>query len=355
MKHTVVTAFTLLAACLAFPLVASGGLFGASALGEVAVPVSGRSASLREDALREGLGEVLVRMTGLPVATQVPGGDVLLARPTRWLEQYGYADGDQGLLLRATFNTDALSSELARAGAPLWGETRPAALLWLVNESGAIVAREDESALVDGLRDRADYRGMPLRLPELDDEDRERIVAADIRGRFDRQISEASARYQAGLVLTGVVYPGARPSLRWRLLQDGQQVHEGTLDGADSDDAARLVAGLVDVVADHVAALYSVVLGEDASLVLRIEALPDVRAHEQARAHVVGLAGMQSVRLTRLTGDSAEFNLAFSGSPLQLERLLRLHPSLANCEELLAVEAEMQVGVLRVCWRGDDG
>ena len=354
MKHTVVPLLLVLMAGLCSASSGAGeALFGAGSLGEVEAPVSGRSAALREDALREGLSEVLVRMTGLPVASEVPGNEALLARPTRWLEQYGYADAERGLLLRATFNTDALSSELARAGAPLWGETRPTALLWLVNEAGSIVGRETESPFVDVLRDRAAYRGMPMRLPELDDEDREQIVAADIRGRFDRQITEASARYQSGLILTAVIYPGARPTLRWRLLHDGEQVREGTLEGSERDDAERLVAALVDLSADHVAGLYSVVLGEDASVVLRVEALPHVRAHEQARAHVAGLAGMQSVNLVRLTGDAAEFNLAFSGSPLQLERLLRLHPSLRPCEDVLGAEA--QVGVLRVCWRDSDG
>lgn len=320
-------------------------------LGMVSTPVGNRSEDARGEALQAGLEEVLVRITGrLDIAGQ-DGAAALLEEPGRWLEQYGYAESEDGLVLESRYNVAGLSAELARAGHPLWGETRPVVLVWLVDKQGDIVARDDQQGLRQAVARQAEYRGLPLDWPLMDGEDREAIVAADIRGRFDRQLAEASARYSAALQVTGVIYDGNPATLRWRILQDQETLAEERLtdDSGAEEDLGR---ALVDAVADHLAGIYAVEIGDGTGLVLRVEQIGSLAAYDSVRRHVVGLAGMQEVHLLGLNGTQADFELAFSGPPLQLERLLHLHGSLGPCEEM--AKEQQNSGVLRVCWSTDD-
>ena len=339
---------------VASPVVASGSaVVVVDDLGKVSGPVGNRSEEARGEALREGLEEVLVRITGNRDVAELSLAQELLRRPRQWLEQYGYVEGDEGLLLEARYNVSGLSEQLARGGEALWGETRPVVLLWLVDESGSIVAEEGESELREVASRRARHRGLPLVWPRMDEQDRASIVAADIRGRFDRQLNEASRRYPAGLIVTAVVYPGTRPSVRWRLLHDQQSLKEGTLEVAAGQATRELMVELLDLVADHVASIYAVVMGDGTGLTLTVDQLDSLAAYDSVSRHVGGLAGMQSMRLLGLQGGRAEFELEFSGPPLQLERLLHLHGSLGPCEQLIGEEPAADAG-MRVCWSADE-
>ncbi|MBZ2188302.1 DUF2066 domain-containing protein [Alcanivorax sp. JB21] len=319
-------------------------------LNAVEVAVADRSTAARNAALREGLEQILVRITGQRSPGSVPGAEALLSQPGTWVEQFSYSTRGDNLRLHARFDLRGISEQLASAGAPVWGRSRPTVLVWVAADRGDILSRESSTSLAGSLQRQAAFRGLPLRLPEMDAEDRSRISAADVRGRFDRQIQNASQRYDAPLVVSAVYYSSGRPSMRWRLLQDGNSLRDGQLDASSEAD---LGDALVDAVADYLAELYAVRGGDASALVLRVEGLERLQAWHEVQQFVARQSGVRGVTLQRLAGSAAEMRLDFTGDPAQLERLLRLHQHLGVCRDAPRElpEAQTVTQTLRLCWQ----
>lgn len=334
-------------------LLAVAGGAAAQTLSEVTLPVADRSTEARSTALRTGLEQILVRLTGSRTPDTMPGAAAVLDAPESWVAQYGYVGSGDALQLQARFDVQAISAQLARSGAPVWGAARPPVLVWAVSDRGDIHSRDSDAAFVRALRARAEARGLPLLLPVMDDTDRAQISASDIRGRFDRQLREASRRYDSPLAATVVYYTGGRPSLRWRIVQEGGTLREGQLN-ADSD--TELAATLADTLADYMADLYAV-QGSEARLArLEIDGLNSLKDWQAARTYIAGQAGVRDVALSRLQGKVAELRLDFAGDSAQLERLLTLNGDLQRCAAPVAANPVMNAPspvdglLLRLCW-----
>lgn len=323
-------------------------------LGKVSIKVVDRSADTRTEALSEGLEQVLTRLTGLRHPKDAPGPAAILAsEPSRWVLQYSYeklepeeetapeqltGEGEAAetptLRLSAAFDVDALSQRLGESAAPVWGRQRPAVLFWVVEQGpahGRFLSRDDEGPATDALRETGEARGLPVLLPSLDGEDRRNLRPADVRGRFDGPVLEASQRYGTGLVVTAVLYQGSEPHLRWRLLDGGEEVQSGDLrDG----EATHLLSELVHRVTGHVADLYAVRGNAGSEVRLRVHELSDLQDWKTARDYLHGLAGMQALHIESLEATTVTFAGRFSGEIKKLERLVELQPALGSCPAL---------------------
>src|SRR5690606_5592721 len=140
-------------------------------------------------------------------------------------------------LLQTRFDAQAMARAVREAGLPLWGDERPATLVWLALEDGrqrvllsAGLADDaaDEPAsfgaeALSALQAAAEARGVPLILPLLDSQDRAQVAYADVAGGFVERVLAASERYGADAVLVGrVLRTGQIWSGRWQLLEAGQ-------------------------------------------------------------------------------------------------------------------------------------
>lgn len=226
--------------------------------GEVSVPLRGehpRGDEARRDAVQRGLGTVITRLTGRDDVAGLPGVAEALAQPQRWLLRYSYQSGEPPRL-RAVFDDHALTRYLSGQGTPVWGGQRPPVLVWLVTGGsgrGAMLAADDP--LAERLRAAAERRGVTLVLPEWDARDRDTVTVADVRGRFDGPLLQASRRYHTGWVATAVLYGGAATTVNWRLLDDGAQVAGERTTAVDSEAA---LDGFVAAVAERIAERYAV-------------------------------------------------------------------------------------------------
>lgn len=330
--------------CL-LPLLAGAGEQPGPGLGTVELEVPDRSAGERRKALSEGLDRVLVRLTGHARLSDLTAlNPVRAGNPARWLAQYRYQEQKPGpgatpgpggertrLLLKARFDVSGLLKRLGELNAPVWDENRPAVLVWLVVQepaSGKIVARASDHRVRTFLEQAARRRGLPVVLPRMDQADRDTIRAADIRGRFDEPIRQASKRYDTPLVITAVLYSGSAPRLRWRLLDNGREEISGNLNVADMKTG---VNRWVDRLTRHLVELYAVRGSDERLIRIRVQQLQRLQDWNRLHRHLLGLAGMHSVELRRLSGASATFRARFAGAPEKLERLAKLQPGLASC------------------------
>ena len=173
-------------------------------------------------------------------------------------------------------------------------------------------------------------------LPRMDSEDRSVIQAADIRGRFDEPVRQASAPYEAPLVATAVLYTGDSPRLRWRLLDGGEEQIGNTLTTPGLEQGLQ---DWVNRITDYLVKLYAVRGEQERTIDIRVQQLAKLQDWNRLQNFLGGLAGMRSIQLRRLQGDTAEFQARFAGPATKLERLAKLQPGLESCEDDRALAA----------------
>lgn len=199
------------------------------------VPVADRSGVARGAAVRQALGEVLIRLSGDPAVLQQAGGAALVAMANRYLQQYQYEGNEAGgaLLLRAGFDGAALEAEMHQQGLPLWGRERPPAL----DQAGQTAEQQDRAVApnftglgtsqqilrVEGVTGLADYARINQYLSGLGPV---------------RSVALVTAQAQRLEFLLDV--QGGAVGLEQTLVRDGILEHSPRVDGSESVQSYRL-------------------------------------------------------------------------------------------------------------------
>ncbi|HEY9544722.1 MAG TPA: DUF2066 domain-containing protein [Solimonas sp.] len=104
-------------------------------------PVSDQSTAARDGGLRQALAQVIERVSG--PGSSANAGAVLVRAP-QLVQRYGFDQDDGGALqLVASFDRNAVDSQLRAAGLPVWGVSSAPA--------------QNADLVVSGLRSSADY------------------------------------------------------------------------------------------------------------------------------------------------------------------------------------------------------
>ncbi|KAF0806876.1 hypothetical protein A6D6_01240 [Alcanivorax xiamenensis] len=244
---------TRLLCCVLILLALAPGA-GADTLGQVSLPATQGAGGEApgEEALRDGLERLTRRLTGQAEVADLPGVAAALEAPDRWLQAYRYQQDGDATRLELEFDGAALRRYLANQGAPVWRGEPPTVLVWMVAGSGrgSVVGAGDD--LADAMTDVAAQRGVTLRFPAWDEQDREGLTVADIRGRFDEPVLAASRRYGSDWVATAVLYDGRQETLNWRLMEGRETVTQDR----DSGERGALLSGMVTAMADTLTERY---------------------------------------------------------------------------------------------------
>lgn len=315
----------------------------------------------RADAIRRGMMLLLTRITGRQQAAAYPELRELIDNAGgRYYAGYDSLPGNEA---RVSFNAFEVNQTLTRLNMPIWGEERPATLLWLAADfgngeraelmaddrarslrAGAVAGvpsqpLSDESAeLFDEITREilraADERGLPLVLPELDAEDRTFVRFADVWGGFDPFVERAAERYGVEAILIArVVTTGVGTEVHWT-------VRRG--DRRETLTTPRARMG-IDWLADEFAAQYTTIGGARMTFVTirGVQSWTDYRVVDVLNS----LSIVESVIPDSLSGDDLVLRVAARGDDAQLERLLTLDG------RLLRVENEPGL-VFAPAWRG---
>jgi hypothetical protein len=313
----------------------------ADSLNMVVLPVDGRGETERQEALQQGLKQMLVRLSGKQQVVDQPVTEQALAQLDRWVTRYDY-NGDT---LLARYDTHGLMDFMAVEGAPVWGFPRPQVLIWLVEQGagrGDMVAGDHE--LREQLVSEAQRRGLSLVVPEWDRQDRNAVTVADVRGRFDNQLLSASDRYSHELVVAAVLYEGSPTKVSWRVLQGNKTLDQGREESASVEQAVKT---LVDAVTDQLAQRYAVASSASQQLtLLEVEQVQTLADWYQLQGFLSGLSGMRAVSLVQTSDQVVTFGLDFGASDSQLRSLLELSRQLRPCPDDVVAGPQW-----RYCWR----
>ncbi|HET9679273.1 MAG TPA: DUF2066 domain-containing protein, partial [Gammaproteobacteria bacterium] len=245
-----------------------------ASLFQASVPVADQSAAARDEALRNALEVVLVRVTGNPLVASSSAAASLLDNAAHYAGSYHYeqripasvqtqaqvgelaAEPEPVLHLSASFDPAALERAVRQAGLPYWGE-RPETLVWLAVEEGRQLVGDANTGIAakahDALLQAARARGITLIFPLLDTQDRQLVSYTDVWAGFNDRVLAASERYGTDTVLVGKLYQtGNGWQAQWQLLDDtGSATSQWQ---SLSGPLASVMAGGINPLADAYAA-----------------------------------------------------------------------------------------------------
>ena len=334
----------LLCVCLSAHANVVPGLYEAS------VPVPDQSAAARRVALQQALAAVLVKITGERSAGGVPALANLIQDPSQFLQQYRYEQAPTtggapaltyydltrtgtpaipptGLLLSAQFDPEVMDQAVRAAHEPLWGQERPATLIWIALQDSnnvSIVSASNNSTIVQALNSAAQQRGVPLLFPSMHAVDQQAIGVPDITQDNSARIQQASQRYKPDATLVGTIYmttPG-QYAARWQLTAGAESQSWTTPPG----DLASMAADGVQTMADNYAKWFALAPGVAGAsgVTLSVTGIDSVTAYAAVLNYLSQLTPVKSVQVMRVDNHSVLFSVDTRGNVANLQQAVLL-------------------------------
>ncbi|WP_252271110.1 DUF2066 domain-containing protein [Pseudomonas subflava] len=309
-------------------------LFSLPVLGEtvddlyqVREPVTSQQPEERGAALNRALETLVLRLTGDAKAVQSPALEGVRQDPQQLVSQYVY-EGDS---LVADFDPLTTENKLRQAGLPMWGANRPAILTWWLNSGveGATLIGDGQEAAAP-LRQAAQHRGLPLRLPLADLQEQLVATPENLAASQPDALQPASERYGAdALLAVQAREEGGQWQAEWRLWL-GDSREQGKAQGADQQALADAV---LLAVSERLAPRFVVKPGAAGALTLEVQGADLARYAELER-----LLEPFAARLQRVKGDQLVWQVNASAEQL------RAQLGLAGLQEVPADAAPLDAG-----------
>ena len=292
---------------------------------DVEVPAKSQAEADRRSAARSALREMLMRMTGLknlPMSEPIVRA---LNSPELYYVKYRFiqAEEDDKQRLQVSFEPKAIQELVSEAALPIWSADRPRVLAWLaIREDGRIRVLDSTSdhPLAEGLRQRSRQRGVLLRLPLLDLEDKELISPTAVWDRFVFSLDAASRRYDAEVVLVGRAAPVADGEwrTRWEFwLNDAPR----EFSYSDADVEAGAVRAM-DEVADELMQRFAVFGLDAAAIEITVRGAGSIRRYAALMRHLSNLEYIERVHLTAAARETLTLRVVTRSTPDRLGELL---------------------------------
>ncbi|MGQ7958894.1 DUF2066 domain-containing protein [Pseudomonas sp. SP16.1] len=300
----------LLFLCLSL-LCLPAGAAQVSGLYQVRESVADQQPETRAAAMQRALQTLVQRLTGDAKALQGASLESLRQDPQQIVSRYGYEDE----VLVVEFDPASTERQLRQAGLALWGANRPVILTWWLSETtdGIQLIGESQGDAAP-LRDAAQHRGLPLRLPLADLEEQLLATPQALAGNDPQALREASERYAADALLTvQAAEADGSWQAQWRLWL-GDEREQGK---AEAADPAALADAVLLAVSERLAPRFLVQPGAAQSLTLVIEGADLSRFAALERLLEPFAARLQAVDGQRLT-------YQVNASPEQLRAQLAL-------------------------------
>ncbi|WP_416308682.1 DUF2066 domain-containing protein [Neptunicella sp. SCSIO 80796] len=296
----------------------------------------------QDDAAKQGLQQVLIKVSGNRDVLSQPLIRQNLANATDFLLSYQFNIEQQKRIYNASYDQQKVDKLLRNANLPIWGKTRPATLLWLVEQpdetsfNRALISEQSQSHIKDKVLQVAAERGLDMSFPLLDLDDLMNVSVYDVWGRFAAPVIQASQRYNTDSLIIGRIYQykqqaeGLDDSLaqiKWRLdwrfiLGDSQ--FQGNVEDIEQD---AVIQQVIDTVADQLASRYAIDAQSSAVsqwIELTVNNISGLEVYENVRRFLNQLTAVADVTLSHINGRKGTYKLRMIGTEQDLINTLKL-------------------------------
>jgi hypothetical protein len=297
---------------------------------QVTVPVADQSPAAQSEASSAALAEVLVRVSGvapLPESAALAGA---LRAPERYYSQFRYvAPTPEAPELKARFDfASGVILDLAKQlQLPVWWANRPRVVPWVLVRDGAerVVTANLEDPFAAALADRARQRGVPMQLPQADEQGEAPVPVSSIARNDQAALTLASGAYDGeALVVAQVTRRGGRLLARGSLMLDGEAIGFQTA----AVDLAGLGAATADAIAEELAARFAA-RGGGGLLALRLHGVTNPTDYAVVLGYLRGLEFIDRISLDALSGSVLSLSVASQAGADRFLQLLTVDGMLA--------------------------
>lgn len=308
-----------------------------SGLYSARVPVAGSSPGQLAEGYSEGLGQVLVRVSGTRDVLALEGAQALLDDAESLLLSYQLVRDESGQsVLDMSFGAVGVNRALASIGAPVWGANRPLTLAWIAAQdrgSRTLVtdhspntasAQAEEGTWQAALAAAAGKRGLPLALPPAGfGSDRE--LLSDIWGQFIGRVKSASGDLDHDvLALVRISRSGDQWRAGW--VFDGMAMDAGE-ESVTAPTREALAEAMINRWAEVYASRYAVAaaeVGDSPQVDIVVRGVTSLEDYARVNQVLAGLTPVVSVGAHRVRDEQLTLRVAFSGELDQLKEYIAL-------------------------------
>lgn len=287
-----------------------------------------------ESQLRKlALKQVLIKVSGNSNITELDESKALAKQIPSMLAQYGYQNIGNARFYYALFDKRKINRALINMQQPVWGETRPSPLIWLVNEQRKITSENmvnssQDTALSWGFKKSELKRGIKAQFPLIDLDDSLAISVSDINGRFYQTAAKASKRYGAEYFVLANVNKKANGKwqLKWELIQ--HQAHskknQVLIKQTNSGSKSFVMAIMLNDIADYYAQQFAIVEnnGEKLTQVITVNNIDSLASLTAFNQVLNNLNAVNSFKILKMHEQQVEVMLTLKGGLVSLENAL---------------------------------
>jgi hypothetical protein len=285
------------------------------------IEVEDKGSKARNAALREGMAEILIRVTGRTDVMLHPAIQQAIQDPRKYAITYQYlfirknGSRQRTLVLRVSMSERNINELLRESRLPIWGKSRPGVLVWLVVDNGKqrqLQGATYDNWITEALKESAQQRGLPVQLPLLDAQDQSLVKMSDIWGGFTTPVMTASKRYQNPAVLMGRVYLDNSHTWhgRWTLVLHGTSVTWQV----QGKRLASVIAQGMDEISERIAFEYAYMQSEHThSVYLRIHNINSLEDMVRVQRYLQSQVGVTAAQPVEIKQGEVFFRLTLDG------------------------------------------
>jgi hypothetical protein len=189
-----------------------------------------------------------------------------------------------------------------------------------------ILSNDNRNALHHNVMGHAGRRAIPVLMPLMDVEDRDKVRIGDIWGGFTTSVKLASARYKADNILIGKVYSSSGGwRSQWTLLAGSS---EKSWSGSGSYAGQAIAVGL-DGLADLLTSRYAVKGNRvSATYNLAINQVNSLQDYDRSRQYLQRISLISGLRLQSIAQGRVIYQIDLRGDIDDLVRALKLERQL---------------------------
>lgn len=297
-----------------------------TSLYQAELPVSSQAEDVKAKAVKAGLLQVLVKISGDPDITKNPLIHAALNKADYYIQEYSYSStttDSSHFLIQIHYNPADINRLLKKAGVAYWGENRPLILVWLAvaspQQGTIIIGNEAPGTIYASMKLQGKKYGLPLIFPMMDVADVSQVSPADITQMAVPVLQEAGKRYEADALLIGKF--GKQDNLyqgQWQLVM-GNNTWNFTGSGATLDAAIDTV---MSNVSQTLAKYYRVKITNAPEAWVKLEVSNVTRRNDLNGLvqYLKQLTSVQQVRLSMVTGDVVELAVLIRGPLLAFQQ-----------------------------------
>ncbi|VAW91471.1 hypothetical protein MNBD_GAMMA22-2738 [hydrothermal vent metagenome] len=294
---------------------------------DIKIPVFSQDRKERKEAIKTGLASVLVKVTGRSAVSDLLELEDVYRTAAQYVQQFRYLKmpkKNKSAVAESTleplpnkklwirFNKKAVNKMLRQRNLPVWGQTRPSALVWFVIDNNGrreFIGNDRDSSFHETILNYSKARGLPVRFPLMDLTDRVNIKTSDIWAGFDGTILKASERYHTEAIIVGRAFKSFSGAwnTRWTLYLNG---NKQSWEFQDNDIVAALTPG-IDQVTDNLSVRFTQVnIDQDNNQVLlKVTNIEDLADYTRVVKYISSISSVIQIQPYVLNKDNVIFNL----------------------------------------------